>query len=39
MEVFTLCDCDNITNAYLAHYKQKLIAAAIRKKKHSVNES
>ena len=32
MEVFTLCDCDNITNPYLANYKQKQIAVAIRKK-------
>ena len=32
MEVFTLCDCDNIRNSYLAHYKQKQIAFAIRKK-------
>ena len=32
VEVFTLCDCDNITNSYLAHYKQKQIAVAIRKK-------
>ena len=23
MEVFTLHDCDNITNSYLSHYKQK----------------
>ena len=23
MEVFTLCDCDNITNSYAAHCKQK----------------
>ena len=30
MEVFTLCDCDNITNSYVAHYKQKQIAVAIR---------
>ena len=29
-EVFTLCDCDNITNSYLVHYKQKQIAVAIR---------
>ena len=33
MELFTLCDCDNITNPYLAHYKQKQIAVAIRKKR------
>ena len=32
MEVFTLCDCDNITNSYPAHYKQKQIAVANRKK-------
>ena len=38
MEVFTLCDCDNIINSYLAHYNQKQIAVAIRKKTHSVNE-
>ena len=31
MEVFTLCDCDNIT--YLAHFKQKQIAVAIRNKR------
>ena len=30
MEVFTLCDCDNITISYVAHYKQKEIAVAIR---------
>ena len=23
MEVFTLCDCDKITNSYVAHYEQK----------------
>ena len=23
MEVFTLCDCDNITNSYVAHCEQK----------------
>ena len=31
MELFTLCHCDNITNSYVAHYKQKQIAVAIRK--------
>ena len=31
MEVFTLCDFDNITNSYVARYKQKQIAVAIRK--------
>ena len=36
MEVFTLCDCDNITNSYQAHYKLNQIAVAIRKKTHSV---
>ena len=25
MKVFTLYDCDNITNSYLAYYKQKQI--------------
>ena len=30
MQVFTLYDCDNITNSYVAHYKQKQIAAANR---------
>ena len=39
MEVFTLCDCDNIINSYLAHYKQKLNRARNQKKSHSVNES
>ena len=38
MEAFTLCDCDNITNSYLAYYKQKQIAVTVRKKMHSVNE-
>ena len=33
MVVFTLCDCDNNTNSYLAHYKQKQIAVTIRKKR------
>ena len=23
MEMFTLCDCNNMTNSYVAHYKQK----------------
>ena len=32
MEVFTLCDCDKITNSYAAHYEQEQIAVAIRKK-------
>ena len=36
MEVFTLCD--NITKSYVAHYNQKQIAVAIRKKTSSVNE-
>ena len=39
IEVFTLCNCDNIMNSYLAHHKQKQIAVAIREKTHSVNES
>ena len=30
-EVFTLCDCNNITNSYLAQYKEEQIA--IRKKR------
>ena len=38
-EVFTLCDCDNITNSYTVHYEQKQIAVAIRKKSYSLNES
>ena len=33
MDVFTLCDCHNITNSYVTHYKQKQIAVAIRKKR------
>ena len=36
MEVFTLCDCGNITNIYVAHCEQQQIT--IRKKSHSVNE-
>ena len=31
MEVFTLCNCDNITNSYAIHCQQKQIAVAIRK--------
>ena len=31
MEMFTLCDCNNVTNSYLVHYKQKQIAVAIKK--------
>ena len=38
MEVFTLRDYENITNSYLARFKQKQIAVAIGKKTHSVNE-
>ena len=38
MEVFTVCDCDNIIKSYVAHYKQKQIAVTIRVKTHSVNE-
>ena len=38
MEVFTLCDCKNVTTFYIARYKQKQIAVTIRKKSHSVNE-
>ena len=30
MDVFTLCDCDNVTRSYTVHYKQKLIALANR---------
>ena len=37
MEVFTQCDCHNITNSYLAHYKQKQIAVQ-PEKTHNVNE-
>ena len=37
MEVFTLCDSDNITNSYLARFKQKQITVTI-KKTYSVNE-
>ena len=29
-EVFTLCDCDNITNSYTAHYEQEQIAVTNR---------
>ena len=32
MEVFTLCNCDNITNSYLAHCKQKLNRSHNQKK-------
>ena len=39
IEVFTLCDCDNITNFYLAHFKQKQIAVTNRTKTYRVNES
>ena len=35
MEVFTLCNCDNITNSHVVHYKEKQIAVAIRKKSQS----
>ena len=38
MEVFTLCNCNNITNSYVAHFSQKQIAVAISNKTHSVNE-
>ena len=31
MEVFTLCDCDNLTSSNLAYYKQKQIAVTIKK--------
>ena len=31
LEVFTFCDCDNITISYVDHYKEKQIAVAIRK--------
>ena len=30
MEAFTLCDCDNITNSYMAHYEQNQITVANR---------
>ena len=30
VEVFTLCDCNHITNSYIAHYEQKQIAVANR---------
>ena len=33
MEVFTLCDYENITNYYLTHFKQKQIVIAIGKKR------
>ena len=39
MEVFTLFYYDKIINSYPAHYKQKQIAVAIRKKTHGVNEA
>ena len=32
MEVFTLCDCDNITNSYVAHYEQKTNRSRNQKK-------
>ena len=38
MEVFTLCDCDNITNSYVAHSEQKTNRSRNHKKSYSVNE-
>ena len=32
MEVFTLCNCDNMTNSYVAYYKQKTIRRRNQKK-------
>ena len=40
MEVLTLCDCNNITNSYVTHNKQKPNCSRNQKKKtHSVKES
>ena len=38
MEVFTLCDCGNITYSYVAHSEQKTNRSRNHKKLHSVNE-
>ena len=34
MEAFTLCDCDNITNTYVAHCEQKTNRSRNKKKAH-----
>ena len=38
MEVFTLCNSDNITDSYVAHCEQKTDRSRNQKKTHSVNE-
>ena len=35
MEVFTLCDCDNLTNSFTAHYNQQTNHS---RNSHSVNK-
>ena len=38
MEVFTLCDCDNITNSYVTQCKQKTNRSRNQEKSHCVNK-
>ena len=38
MEVFKLCNCDNITNSYVVYIKQSANRSRKQKKSHSVNE-
>ena len=39
MEVFRLCECDNITNPYSTDCEQKLNTSLNHKKWHSVNKA
>ena len=39
MEVFTMCDCNNLTNSYAVHNEQSANPSSKQEKSHSVNET